>query len=421
MSVRGRRRWNNAARLLASAAITALAAAAGAQSPPRSTAMPTAPSPGPVRPGIDTWLERGFAPLAGRRVGLITNITGRSADGRLSLEILDNAEGIDLVALFATEHSFNAAEEGAIDSSVHGPTGLPIHSLYGETRRPTAAMLDGLDGLVFDIQDVGARFYTYATTLVYAMEEAAARDLPIVVLDRPNPIGGRHVSGPVMDPSLRSFVGYGEIPTRHGMTIGELATLYNETRGIGASLTVIPVSGWRRDMWYDATGLEWVDPSPNIRNLTQATLYPALGSLEATNVSVGRGTDAPFEWLGAPWIESRELAAALNRAGLPGIRFLPRRQTPSASRFEGISCGGVNLLLTDRDAFDAGRTAAVLATTLHRLYPQQWEIDRLPQQWGDPAILQQLRAGSSAEEIVAAWQPELERFVEVRQEFLIYR
>jgi uncharacterized protein YbbC (DUF1343 family) len=281
-------------------------------------------------------------------------------------------------------------------------------------------MLQGLDGLVFDIQDIGTRFYTYATTLAYAMEAAAEHHLPIVVLDRPNPIGGLHVSGPVMDASLRSFVGYGEIPTRHGMTLGELASLYNETRAIGADLTVVPADGWRREQWFDATGLEWIDPSPNIRNLSQATLYPAVGPLETTNLSVGRGTDAPFEWLGAPWIDPQPLAAALNAAGLPGIRFLPRRLTPTASKFAGQSCGGVSLLLIDRETFDAGRTAATLATTLHRLHPEAWETESLPRQWGDPAIIDQLRAGIGADAIVSSWQPRLRRFLEIRDRFLIY-
>ena len=408
MSVRGRRLRNNATAMLVATFAALLLTYADSR------------AQGTVRPGIDVWAERGFAPLAGRRIGLITNVTGRNAGGQLTLDVLHASAEVELVALFATEHSFTATAEGSIASDVHDPTGLPIHSLYGETRRPTAAMLAGLDGLVFDIQDIGARFYTYGTTLAYAMEEAAANGLPIVVLDRPNPIGGTAVSGPVLDPELRSFVGYGEIPTRHGMTLGELARLYNETREIGAQLTVVPAGGWRRSMWYDETGLEWINPSPNIRNLTQATLYPALGSLEATNISVGRGTDAPFEWLGAPWIDSRQLAAALNAAELPGLRFVARAQTPSAVRFAGERCGGVNLLLTDRNAFDAGLTAATIAATLYRLYAHAWEIDRLPQQWGDAKILDQLRQGTRPTAIVASWQDGLQRFRRQRQTFLLY-
>ena len=408
MSVRGRRVRNNVTVMLVATLVVLSATHLDSH------------AQGGVRPGIDVWAERGFAPLAGRRIGLITNVTGRDAVGRLTLDVLHSSPEVDLVAVFATEHSFTATAEGSIASDVHEPTGLPIHSLYGNTRRPTAAMLAELDGLVFDIQDIGARFYTYGTTLAYAMEEAAANDLPIVVLDRPNPIGGAAVSGPVLDPAVRSFVGYGEIPTRHGMTLGELARLYNETRAIGAKLTVVPAAGWRRTMWFDETGLEWINPSPNIRNLTQATLYPALGSLEATNLSVGRGTDAPFEWLGAPWIDSRELAAALNAADLPGIRFVPRTQTPTAVRFADERCGGVNLLLTDREAFDAGLTAATLASTLYRLYAQSWEIDTLPQQWGDPAILAQLREGLLPAAIVASWQDRLWQFRRQRETFLLY-
>jgi uncharacterized protein YbbC (DUF1343 family) len=407
MSVRPRRCRNNAVAALTVA--TALSACSGATGQTF------------VRPGIDGWAEQGFVPLAGRRVGLITNITGRNATGTLTLEVLHAAPGVDLVALFATEHSLTATSEGEIASDVHRATGLPIHSLYGDTRRPTDAMLEGIDGLVFDIQDIGTRFYTYATTLAYAMEEAAARDLPIVVLDRPNPIGGTAVSGPVMDASLRSFVGYGEIPTRHGMTIGELARFYNGERELGARLTVIPADGWSRERWLDQTGLEWINPSPNIRNLTQALLYPAVGPLETTNLSVGRGTDAPFEWLGAPWIDSRAVAGALNATGLPGVSFLPRRLTPDSSRFAGEECGGVNLLITDRDRFDAGLTAATLVTTLHRLHGEDWDTTRLPLQWGDPQIIEQLARGITPREMVDSWQPALQHFRDRRDLYLIYR
>lgn len=374
----------------------------------------------PVLPGIDVWVASDFAPLAGRRIGLITNITGRSLDGRSTLDLLADSHGVQLAAIFALEHGLAAALEGTIEDGHHAASGLPVYSLYREPYRPTRQMLDGLDGLVFDVQDVGTRFYTYGTSMAYAMEEAARVGMPFVVLDRPDPIGGIAVSGPVADPSLKSFVSYASIPTRHGMTLGELARMYDEEHGLGAELTVIPAANWRRDQWFDATGLIWVNPSPNIRNLTQALLYPAVGPLETTNLSVGRGTDAPFEWLGAPWIRGRDLAASLNAAALPGVRFVARSLTPESGPYAGESCDGVNLLITDRDRFDAGRTSATLATALWQLHAADWEITSLPRQWGDPAIIAQLQAGWSADRIVASWQPGLDAFLLRRQRYLLY-
>ncbi len=373
-----------------------------------------------TRVGIDVWRDRGFAPLAGKRIGLISNLTGRDSRGQLTAQVLGAEPAVELVAIFSPEHGFRGVEEGRVDSGSDAVTGLPIHSLYGETRRPTGEMLAGLEGLVFDIQDIGTRFYTYATTLAYAMEEAAAHGLPIVVLDRPNPIAGIHVQGPVLDEGELSFVGYAPIPLRHGMTMGELARYFNEERGIGADLTVVETTGWRRADWYDATGLQWVNPSPNMRNLAQATLYPAVGPLETTNVSVGRGTDEPFEWFGAPWIDALRLAKKLNDAGLPGLRFVPRDRTPEASIHAGELCHGVDLILTDRDAFAAGLTAITLAAALHELHGEAWEIERFPRLWGRPEVVDQLRSGLSPTEIADSWEPELAAFLEIRQRYLLY-
>ncbi|MGD8331760.1 MAG: DUF1343 domain-containing protein [Acidobacteriota bacterium] len=387
--------------------------------PAPAAAAPQRATGGAVLPGIDVWRARGFAPLAGKRVGLISNLTGRDAAGVLTAEVLRRAPEITLAALFSPEHGFAGVEEGDVASATDA-AGLVIHSLYGDTRRPTAEMLAGLDGLVFDIQDIGTRFYTYATTMAYAMEEAAAHGLPFVVLDRPDPITGSHIEGPLLHDELRSFVGYAPIPLRHGMTMGELARYFNEERGIGADLTVVEVQGWRRVDWYDATGLLWIDPSPNMRNLVEAALYPAVGPLETTNVSVGRGTDEPFEWFGAPWIDARRLAAHLNAAGLAGIRFVPRRRTPASSVYEGEPCAGVDLLLTDRDAFDAGITAATLIHALYTLYPEDWDTSSLPRLWGRPEIVDQLAAGLTAADIAAAWQPDLDAFLRVRARYLLY-
>lgn len=395
----------------------AVAGGPGSTAPPRQS--PAAGS-GEVLPGIDVWQRRGYAPLAGRRVGLITNHTGRNAAGELTAGVLAATDGLELVALFSPEHGFRGVEEGEVNSGVETTTGLPVHSLYGDTRRPTDEMLRGLEGLVFDIQDIGTRFYTYATTLAYAMEAAAARDIPVVVLDRPNPINGVDVQGPVLAPEMFSFVGYAAVPLRHGMTIAELARWFNAERGIGADLTVVPLSGWSRDDWYDATGLLWIDPSPNIRNLDEATLYPAVGPLETTNVSVGRGTDTPFEWFGAPWIDARELARRLHAAGLPGLRFVPRSRTPEASVFAGRECHGVDLVLTDRRALRAGLTAITLATTLWKLHGDAWDVESFPRLWGRPDVADRIRAGAEAAGLAAAWESELEDFRRRRQPYLLY-
>lgn len=388
---------------------------------------PQTGTPSTVSVGIDVWRRRGFAPFAGKRIGLITNLTGRDRNGVLTVEVLRREPSLTLAALFSPEHGFYGVEEGPVESPVGfkggrggGGSSLIIHSLYGDTRRPTAAMLAGLEGLVFDIQDIGTRFYTYATTMAYAMEEAAAHGLPMVVLDRPNPINGTQVQGPLLDAGELSFVGYAPIPLRHGMTMGELARYFNEELDIGADLTVIEVEGWQRRNWYDATGLTWVNPSPNMRNLVQATLYPAVGPLETTNLSVGRGTDEPFEWFGAPWIDARRLAAFLNAADLPGIRFVPRARTPDTSVYADELCHGVDLLLTDRNTFAAGRTAITLAHALHTLYPDDWEMERFPRLWGRPEVVDQLRSGLSTAEIAASWQDDLRAFLEVRRRYLLY-
>ncbi|HKP11814.1 MAG TPA: exo-beta-N-acetylmuramidase NamZ domain-containing protein, partial [Blastocatellia bacterium] len=322
---------------------------------PRAAVNRGGPPAGPLRPvltGIDVLDRDGFKALEGRRVGLITNHTGLDREGRSTVDRLAAAKGVKLVALFSPEHGLRGVEDANVKSERDEKTGLPVYSLYDSaTRRPTEQMLGGVDTLVFDIQDVGARFYTYTTTMLYAMEEAARHKIKFVVLDRPNPINGYDIEGPVNDGDLLSFTSPHTIPVRHGMTMGELAMLFNGERKVGADLTVIKMEGWRRADYFDATSLVWVNPSPNMRSLTEALLYPGIGMLETTNISVGRGTDTPFEVLGAPWVEPRQLSDALNRAGLAGVRFVPVRFTPKSSKFAGESCGGVNIVLTDRGSF----------------------------------------------------------------------
>src|SRR6478672_264322 len=333
-----------------------------------SGALPT-PSPRElVMTGLDVLRSQGFAPLQGKRVGLITNHTGRARDGAAAIDLLHAAKDVKLVALFGPEHGIRGVLDANVPADTDARTGLPIHSLYGDSQRPTAAMLEGIDTLVIDLQDVGVRFYTYMTTMAYAMEEAAKRKVPVVVLDRPNPVNGYQIEGPLLDKTELSFIGYFPMPIRHGMTMGELARLFNGENKIGADLTVVPLKNWRRDDWYDDTGLPWISPSPNMRNLNEATLYPGIGAIEYSNVSVGRGTDTPFEQVGAPWVDGTGLAAALNGRGLAGVRFYPVSFTPVSGKYAGERCGGVFLIVTDREALHPVRVGLEIAAALFRLH-----------------------------------------------------
>src|SRR5579871_117532 len=330
----------------------------------------------PVAMGIDVLARDGYAALQGRRVGLITNHTGRARDGQANVDLLRRAPGVHLAALFSPEHGLRGNYDEKVADTRDEVTGLPVYSLYGERMRPTPDQLMGLDTLVYDIQDVGARFYTYSSTLGYCLEEAARHGLRYVVLDRPNPIGGQAVEGPLADADDLSFIAYHRVPIRHGLTFGELAQLYNAEKHLGADLQVVKMEGWKRADFWDATNLTWIHPSPNMRSLTQALLYPGMGLLETTNVSVGRGTDTPFEVLGAPWMDSKKLAGALNGRQIAGVRFIPVRFTPKSSTFKDTECGGVQIEIIDRAAFHPVATGIEIAYQLHHLYPKDWQTDK---------------------------------------------
>jgi uncharacterized protein YbbC (DUF1343 family) len=375
-----------------------------------------------VRLGIDVLVASGFKELDGQRVGLITNHTGVDSAGVTTVDRLHKASNVKLVALFSPEHGIRGKlDQPRIGDSVDETTGLPVISLYGESRKPSREQLDRVDTLVFDIQDIGCRFYTYPSTMGLAMEAAAEAGKRFVVLDRPNPIGGELVEGPLIDTSGNSFVGFHQVPVRHGMTIGELARMVAAEKKLAVDLVVIPVEGWRRsDYWFD-TGLTWINPSPNMRSLPAAVLYPGVGLLEFTNVSVGRGTDAPFEMLGAPWIRERELAALINRADPPGVRVVPVRFTPTASKFAGEECGGVSFIITDWNEFRSVDLGLVVAHALRTLHRDEWQTKEYMKLLRNKAVFDRLLAGDAAAEIVKSIEPELAKFLERRRQYELYR
>ncbi|HQR47467.1 MAG TPA: DUF1343 domain-containing protein, partial [Thermoanaerobaculia bacterium] len=380
-----------------------------------------------VRPGIDVLEASAFKQVAGLKIGLVTNQTGLTRDGRSTIDVLlsekARSAGVTLVRLFSPEHGIRGALDEKVPDSVDEKTGLPVRSLYGDTKewqRPKPGDLDGLDAVVVDLQDAGTRYYTYLTTVGYVMEEAAKAKVKVVVLDRPDPITAEKPEGPLADDDKLSFVAYHTIPVRTGMTIGELAQLFNAERKVGADLVVVKMANYARDLWYDETGLPWVNPSPNLRSVTAAALYPGVGLVEATNVSVGRGTDAPFELVGAPWMDGARMAATLNARGIPGVRFTPVRFTPSAYVHKGAACSGVRISLVDRKALDAVALGIHLMTALRDLHPREWETKNANRLLLSEAAMTRFGRGETAGEIVAGWTASLMEFERRRAAYLLY-
>lgn len=373
-----------------------------------------------VLDGIDVLERDNFAPLAGMRIGLVTNQTGRDRNGRPTIDVLFKAPGVKLTTLFSPEHGIRGLADEKVSDTKDEQTGLPIYSLYGESRRPKPEQLKDLDAIVYDIQDVGARFYTYISTLGYVLEEAAKVKLPVFILDRPNPINGVDVEGPLADSDKLSFTAYHTIPVRHGMTVGELARLYNDQRKIGADVRVVRMQNWRRAMWFDATNLTWINPSPNMRSLTEATLYPGICLLETTNVSVGRGTNTPFEVVGAPWLDGQKLASYLNARQIAGVRFVPVRFTPTAATHKDQECGGVNIVITDRTKLQSVALGIEIAAALRQLYPSEWKIDGFVRLLANSDVFERLRRGDSVESIIRSWASSLEQFHTARVSALLY-
>ncbi|HVA01423.1 MAG TPA: exo-beta-N-acetylmuramidase NamZ domain-containing protein [Terriglobia bacterium] len=370
--------------------------------------------------GIDVLEREDYAPLKGLRVGLITNQTGVDGEGRRTIDLLAHATGVQLKAIFSPEHGLYGKADAEVASTTDPSTGLPVYSLYGKHRRPDEKMLKGLDVLVFDIQGAGVRFYTYITTLGYAMEAAAKQGMSFYVLDRPDPLGGSIVEGPVLDADLRSFVGYFPLPIRYGMTVGELAEMYNQEEKMGLRLHVIKMQGWERSDWYDETGLPWINPSPNLRSLTESILYPGVAMVEGANVSVGRGTDTPFELLGAPWINGKTLAAYLNSRQIQGVRFIPMDFIPRNDVFAGQVCHGIQIFLVDRQAFNAPELGVELASALYQLFPGDFKLDKTLPLIGARWVLKDIRERVDPKRIESLWQDQLLKFRTLRKKYLLY-
>ncbi|HEY1483821.1 MAG TPA: DUF1343 domain-containing protein [Candidatus Acidoferrum sp.] len=376
---------------------------------------------GRVQTGIDVLEAEKFAALRGKHVGLITNHTGMDFQERSTVNLLAHAPGVQLVALFSPEHGIAGHADEKLPKSQDASTGLPIYSLYGEHLRPTDEMLQGIDALVFDVQDAGVRFYTYTTTMGYCMEEAARRGIAFYVLDRPNPLNGEIVEGPMLDPEKTSFVAYFPVPVRYGLTIGELAQFYNTENHINCQLHVIAMRNWHRNYFFESTGLRWLPPSPNLRTLKGAILYPGLEILQNAGVSVGRGTEAPFEEFGAPWMNGGEVSAELNAKNLVGVHFVNQPFIPVSGLYAGQRCGGVGIRVADRGAVRSMRIGMEIAALLHKKYPEHFDVAKILFLVGNDETVKQLEAGTAPEQIVASWAKSLAEFDAVRRRYFLYK
>jgi uncharacterized protein YbbC (DUF1343 family) len=374
-----------------------------------------------VQTGLDVLEAQKFAPLRGKHVGLITNHTGLDSQGRSTVDVLSHAPGVQLVALFSPEHGLAGRNDEKISSTKDPSTGLPVHSLYGDTLRPTDEMLKGIDTLVFDVQDAGVRFYTYTTTMAYCMEEAAKRNITFLVLDRPNPLNGEIVEGPMLDSDKTNFVGYFPLPVRYGLTIGELAQLFNAENHIGADLHVIAMKNWHRNYFFESTGIKWIPPSPNLRTTKGSILYPGIEILQNAGISVGRGTQTPFEEFGAPWLNGDDVAVFLNERHLSGVRFTAQPFIPIVGLYSGQRCGGVAIRVTDRAAVRSVRVGLEIAAVLQKLHPKQFDPAKLVLLLGNAETIQQLQDNRAPEKIVAGWTPSLSAFDQVRRRYFLYK
>ena len=388
-----------------------------------------------VKIGAEILIEKHLDLIKGKKIGIVTNHTGILPDGRHIVDVLNEIEGVKIVALFGPEHGIRGEvpDGKSISHGVDAKTGIPVFSLYGEVKKPTEEMLKDIDVLIFDIQDVGARFYTYISTMSYCMEACAEMGKKFIVLDRPNPIRGVYVDGPILEPRFKSFVGLHPIPVAHGMTVGELAKMFNDEgwleNGVKADLTVVKMENYSRKMWFDQTGLPWVKPSPNMMTLKTAIVYTATCFIEGTNVSEGRGTQHPFEWIGAPWIDGEKLAKELNHYKLPGVKFEPISFTPTDiekvtldPKYEGEKCGGVYLNVYDREKFEPVKVGVYILYALKKLYPDKfkWRTAGQDRLWGTDKVRLMIDEGKNPDEIIKTWEDDVKKFLSIRQKYLLY-
>jgi len=388
-----------------------------------------------VKIGAEILIEKHLDLIKGKKIGIVTNHTGILPDGRHIVDVLNGIEGVKIVALFGPEHGIRGEvpDGKSISHGVDTKTGIPVFSLYGDVKKPTEEMLKDIDVLIFDIQDVGARFYTYISTMSYCMEACAEMGKKFIVLDRPNPIRGVYVDGPILEPRFKSFVGLHPIPVAHGMTVGELAKMFNDEgwleNGVKADLTVVKMENYSRKMWFDQTGLPWVKPSPNMMTLKTAIVYTATCFIEGTNVSEGRGTQHPFEWIGAPWIDGEKLAKELNHYKLPGVKFEPISFTPTDiekvtvdPKYEGEKCGGVYLNVYDREKFEPVKVGVYILYALKKLYPDKfkWRTAGQDRLWGTDKVRLMIDEGKNPDEIIKTWEDDVKKFLSIRQKYLLY-
>ena len=374
-----------------------------------------------VQSGLDVLEAEKFAALRGKHVGIVTNHTGMDSQGHSTVEVLMHAAGMHVVALFSPEHGLAGSKDENVPSTKDPASGLPVYSLYGDTRRPTEAMLAGIDALVFDVQDAGVRFYTYTTTMAYCMEEAAKHNIAFFVLDRPNPLGGEIVEGPMLDAEKISFTAYFPLPVRYGLTIGELAQLFNVENKINCDLRVIALKNWRRNYFYEDTGLRWIAPSPNLRTLNGSIVYPGLEIVQNAGVSVGRGTDTPFEKFGAPWMHGAEVAARLNERHIAGLFFTAVEFMPTSGLYNGQKCGGVAIRVDGARAARSMSMGLEIAALLKTLYPEHFDAEKLLLLAGNAETVRQMQEGVPAQQIIAGWSKELQAFEQVRRKYFLYK
>lgn len=376
---------------------------------------------GRVQTGLEVLESQKFAALRGKHIGIITNHTGLDSQGKSTIELLAHAPGVQVVAIFSPEHGFGGQLDERLSSTKDPSTGLHVFTLYGETLRPTDEMLQGVDTLVFDIQDAGVRFYTYTVTMAYAMEEAAKRNIAFYVLDRPNPLGGEIIEGPMLDADKTNFVAYFPIPVRYALTIGELAQFFNSENHINADLHVIAMKNWHRNYFFESTGIRWIPPSPNLRTLKGSIVYPGLEILQSAGVSVGRGTEAPFEEFGAPWMDGVKVASALNAAHLPGLKFVMQPFIPVTGLYAGKRCNGVGIRIGDRAAVRSMRMGLEIASLLQKMYPENFDVSKTVTLLGNGDTVQKLLDSASPADIVTSWQTSLSDYDKARRRYLLYK